>query len=103
MESTVSRAALSSPGRTIRGQDVEFLHASDTPVDEQRERLPSLREAERTHIVRVLDEVGWNKKQASEILEISRGTLYRKILEFDLQPDAHVKGVRGRARSADAG
>ena len=91
MESTVSRAALSSPGRTIRGQDVEFLHASDAPVDEQRERLPSLREAERTHIVRVLDEVGWNKKQASE------------ILEFDLQPDAHVKGVRGRARSADAG
>ncbi|MBU24129.1 MAG: hypothetical protein CL476_13645 [Acidobacteria bacterium] len=103
LESTVSRAALSSPGRTIRGQDVEFLHASDAPVDEQRERLPSLREAERTHIVRVLDEVGWNKKQASEILEISRGTLYRKILEFDLQPDAHVKGVRGRARSADAG
>lgn len=103
LESTVSRAALSSPGRTIRGQDIEFLHASDTPVDEPRERLPSLREAERTHIVRVLDEVGWNKKQASEILEISRGTLYRKIVEFDLQPDAHVKGARGRARSAATG
>ena len=28
LESTVSRAALSSPGRTIRASDVEFLHAS---------------------------------------------------------------------------
>ena len=60
-------------------------------------------QAETSERLRVLDEVGWNKKQASEILEISRGTLYRKIVEFDLQPDAHVKGARGRARGAATG
>src|SRR5215211_986122 len=47
LESTVARAALSSPGRVIRGTDIEFLHAAEMPVDSSRERLPSLADAER--------------------------------------------------------
>ncbi len=86
LESTVSRAALSAPGRTIRGTDVDFLHANGSPAERVQERLPSLRETERAHIVRVLDAVGWNKKEAAEVLEISRGTLYRKISEYGLEP-----------------
>jgi DNA-binding NtrC family response regulator len=85
LESTVSRAALSSPGRTIRPQDIEFLHASEAPVESSHERLPSLADAERAHIARVLDSVNWNKKQAASVLEISRGTLYRKIVEYGLE------------------
>jgi transcriptional regulator with PAS, ATPase and Fis domain len=85
LESTVSRAALSSPGRVIRGTDIEFLHASETPVESSRERLPSLADAERAHISRVLESVNWNKKQAAAVLEISRGTLYRKIVEYGLE------------------
>jgi transcriptional regulator with PAS, ATPase and Fis domain len=85
LESTVSRAALSSPGRVIRGTDIEFLHASETPVDTSRERMPSLADAERAHIARVLESVNWNKKQAAAVLEISRGTLYRKIVEYGLE------------------
>jgi DNA-binding NtrC family response regulator len=86
LESTVSRAALSAPGRSIRGTDVDFLHANVSGVEHVPERLPSLRETERAHIVRVLDAVGWNKKEAAEVLEISRGTLYRKISEYELEP-----------------
>jgi transcriptional regulator of acetoin/glycerol metabolism len=37
------------------------------------------------HIVRVLEPVNWNKKQAAGVLEISRGTLYRKIVEYGLE------------------
>jgi DNA-binding NtrC family response regulator len=85
LESTVSRAALSSPGRVIRASDIEFLHASEGPVGASSERLPSLAEAERAHILRVLDSVNWNKKQAAGVLEISRGTLYRKIVEYGLE------------------
>jgi transcriptional regulator with PAS, ATPase and Fis domain len=85
LESTVSRAALSSPGRMIRPQDIEFLHAAETPVESSRERLPSLADAERAHIARVLESVNWNKKQAAAVLEISRGTLYRKIVEYGLE------------------
>jgi two-component system response regulator HydG len=86
LESTVSRAALSAPGRTIRATDIDFLHQSVMASEPTRERLPSLRETERAHIVKVLDAVNWNKKEAAEVLEISRGTLYRKIDEYDLKP-----------------
>jgi formate hydrogenlyase transcriptional activator len=98
LESTVSRAALSSPGRVIRASDIEFLHATETPVEAARERMPSLAEAERAHIVRVLESVNWNKKQAAAVLEISRGTLYRKIVEYGLE--AQPRPSRNKTRLA---
>jgi two-component system response regulator HydG len=85
LESTVSRAALSAPGRIIRASDIEFLHMHAPAVASAPPRLPSLRDAERAHIVRVLDATRWNKKEAAKVLEISRGTLYRKILEYGLE------------------
>jgi DNA-binding NtrC family response regulator len=88
LESTVSRAALSAPGRVIRATDIEFLHANVGPASFAPTKLPTLREAERTHIKRALGEAGWNKKEAARMLEISRGTLYRKILEYGLDPDS---------------
>jgi len=102
LESTVSRAALSAPGRVIRAADVEFLHASEPPPQDMGERLPSLREAERAHIVRILDAANWNKKEAAKILEISRGTLYRKILEFALEPQMRSGQSRNRTRRLGA-
>ena len=86
LESTVSRAALSSPGTVIRAGDIEFLHTSTVAHTAGDERLPSLRESERGHVLRVLEAVGWNKKEAARVLDISRGTLYRKIDEYELEP-----------------
>ena len=37
----------------------------------------------------------WNKKEAARLLAISRGTLYRKIVEYGLEPDA--RSSRNRA------
>jgi DNA-binding NtrC family response regulator len=88
LESTVSRAALSAPGRTIRATDIEFLHASGPTREQPNDHLPSLANAERAHIVRVLEAVRWNKKEAARVLDISRGTLYRKIVEYALEPEA---------------
>jgi len=89
LESTVSRAALSAPGRVIREGDIEFLHAHALPAAgaavASKPGLPSLRDAERAHIKRVLEAVTWNKKEAARVLEISRGTLYRKIDEYQLE------------------
>jgi transcriptional regulator with PAS, ATPase and Fis domain len=95
LESTVARAALSAPGRAIRSQDIEFLHANVVSATPSGDRLPSLAEAERAHIVRVLEAVDWNKKEAARVLDISRGTLYRKIVEYTLEPEP-----RGGARKA---
>jgi transcriptional regulator with PAS, ATPase and Fis domain len=94
LESTVARAALSASGRIIKATDVDFLNATAAPPDASNQRLPSLAEAERTHIVRVLEAVRWNKKQAAKVLDISRGTLYRKIVEYGL--DNETKGAKPR-------
>lgn len=96
LESTVSRAALSAPGRLIRATDVQFLHGTVVEeVADSSPRLPTLAQAEQAHISRVLEVVGWNKLEAARILDISRGTLYRKIEEFGLQPPVASAG-RGR-------
>ena len=79
---------LSAPGRVIRDSDIEFLHAQAAAIAETPPRLPTLREAERAHILRALEISGWNKKESARILEISRGTLYRKIVEYGLEPAA---------------
>jgi len=94
LESTVSRAALSSPGRTIRGGDIEFLHAGAQAAAAESNRLPTLREAERAHILHVLESVGWNKKEAAQTLDISRGTLYRKVEEYALAPSVSRTGTK---------
>src|SRR3954451_10163424 len=100
LESTVSRAALSAPGRSIRPSDIEFLHATTTTAPVTGDHLPSLAEAERTHIVRVLEATDWNKKEAARVLDISRGTLYRKILEYQLEPEPRPAGRRSRETEA---
>jgi transcriptional regulator with GAF, ATPase, and Fis domain len=100
LESTMSRAALSAPGRVIRGEDIEFLHAQTgiRTEDTTPTRLPTLRDAERAHIVRVLEAARWNKVEAARILDISRGTLYRKIDEFGLEPANADDRRRGSTR-----
>src|SRR5688572_9095899 len=89
LETTVSRAAISAPGRIIRDTDIEFLHAM-APASNHTPRLPTLAEAEQTHVLRVLESVAWNKKEAARVLNISRGTLYRKIVEYGLEPSGRV-------------
>jgi DNA-binding NtrC family response regulator len=94
LESTVSRAALSAPGKSIRPQDIEFLHAISSAPAPSGDRMPSLAEAERAHIVRVLEASQWNKKEAARVLDISRGTLYRKIVEYQLEPEVRPPAPR---------
>jgi transcriptional regulator with PAS, ATPase and Fis domain len=102
LESTVSRAALSAPGRVIRAADLEFMHEHTGSTEEEvpTNGLPTLRHAERAHIIRVLEAVAWNKLEAAKVLDISRGTLYRKIEEFGLEPSAEG-GARGRRPRRD--
>jgi transcriptional regulator with PAS, ATPase and Fis domain len=97
LESTVSRAALSAPGRVIRAADIEFLHGRMplAPTD-SGSGLSTLRDAERVHIMRVLEAVEWNKLEAAKILDISRGTLYRKIDEYGLEPGNGARARRPR-------
>ena len=94
LESTVARAALSSPGRIIRDSDIEFLHGDAMPPTDAQLRMPTLAEAERAHIKRALEGTAWNKKEAARMLDISRGTLYRKIFEYGLEPNERASRYR---------
>jgi transcriptional regulator with PAS, ATPase and Fis domain len=96
LESTVSRAALSAPGRVIRAADIEFLHGRlvEQQQQETATQMPTLRDAERAHISRVLEAVDWNKLEAAKVLDISRGTLYRKIDEYGLEQPGRPRRIR---------
>jgi DNA-binding NtrC family response regulator len=49
--------------------------------------LPTLREIERRHIIKVLAHTEWNKRRACAVLDISRPTLDRKIEEYGLRKE----------------
>ena len=88
----VARGAVGAgPRRSARPTSSSCTpHAPPAPI--AGDRLPSLADAERAHIVRVLEAVDWNKKEAARVLDISRGTLYRKIVEYQLEPEAAAGG-----------
>ncbi|MFC1807692.1 sigma 54-interacting transcriptional regulator, partial [Candidatus Omnitrophota bacterium] len=44
----------------------------------------ALQEPEKVHILRVLEEVGWNKKKAAIMLGVNRTTLYNKLRRYNL-------------------
>jgi DNA-binding NtrC family response regulator len=83
LESVVSRALLSSRKPVIGASDLSLLEAA--PARGPVRRAMTLAEAERQHIMAVLESQGWNKRRAADALGVSRGTLYRKISQYGLK------------------
>ncbi len=50
----------------------------------------TLDDMERTYLLQVLEESGWQKKRASEILGIDPSTIYRKLQRYGIKPPAGV-------------
>ena len=87
LENTLTRAVVLAKTDVL---DETLLPLGATRRDaprraEPRATLPTLRELERRHIVRVLAHTEWNKRRACAILDISRPTLDRKIEEYGLR------------------
>ncbi|HSN30391.1 MAG TPA: sigma-54 dependent transcriptional regulator [Kofleriaceae bacterium] len=87
LENTLTRAVVLAKSDVL-DETLLPLGATSTPVESSEGGdLPTLRELERRHIVRVLAHTEWNKRRACAILDISRPTLDRKIEEFGLRKE----------------
>lgn len=86
LESVIERAVISSDADMLGMHNFKFL----TPNENDVINIPLggnivLKDIEKVHIRKVLEENNWNKLQAAKILGIDRKTLYKKIKEYDLE------------------
>jgi two-component system response regulator HydG len=79
LENAVERAMVVAQEPELREQDFIFKQQSViTPATAGR----SLDEIERVHILRVLEECGFNQSRAAEVLDIDRVTLHHKLKRY---------------------
>lgn len=81
LENVIERAVILSDTDFIRPEDISI---SQIP-DKEEGKLSSLDDVERSYIIKVLKETGWNQSKASQILEIDRKTLYLKLKKYDIK------------------
>jgi two-component system NtrC family response regulator len=88
LENVVERGVALVKGDRITADDLPLFERRRTQPRWSKgpESLPSL---ERRHIIETLEHVGWNRKRAAEILQISTTTLWRRLKQFGI--DAHVR------------
>lgn len=80
LKNSVERAVVLTRGAEINPVDLGLQQ--DRAVATGDDTLISLADAERRHILAVLERVGGNKTRACRILGIGRGTLYKKLDEY---------------------
>ncbi|NOS85071.1 MAG: sigma-54-dependent Fis family transcriptional regulator [Ignavibacteria bacterium] len=86
LESVIERALISSDTDMLGRHNFRFLVSNGN--DEENIAMGGnmeLKDMEKVHIRKVLEENGWNKLQAAKILGIDRKTLYKKIKEYELE------------------
>jgi len=85
LRNVLERAAILADGETIEERHL-WIEERDAPASAGgRVPLRSLEELEREAIVRALEHVDGNRKQAAELLGIGLRTLYDKIKRYDLR------------------
>jgi two-component system response regulator AtoC len=81
LENAIERAVVVGKGPMVQLQDMPFVRGQESP---EEKAAISLREVEKKHIMRVLDETDWNVTRSANLLEIDRATLYNKIKNYSL-------------------
>lgn len=89
LKNVLERAAILVPaGQPLAIEDlpieVQLAALPRLPADSSGDDPRTLRNAERQHVQRILQECGGNKAEAARVLGIAHTTLYRKIQEFGL-------------------
>jgi DNA-binding NtrC family response regulator/HAMP domain-containing protein len=89
LENTVEHATVLAKGIWVEASDLPaVLHTAARTA--QGSKSSTLVEHESKLLLEVLEDCGWNKKQAAKRLGISRSTLYEKLKKYQIiQPTAH--------------
>jgi len=93
LENSLTRAAVAASGRVIRAEHFDLGAQEEAPL-----HVPTLDEAERDHVTRVLEIASANKALAARLLGVSRPRLDRLIERHALEP--LVDRLRRERRSA---
>ena len=76
----------SLPDRVLDRTPVRAPGSGGVPAPGDDGRSGTLEDVERDYLLQVLEQCGWQKKRASDVLGINSSTLYRKIQRYGLQP-----------------
>jgi DNA-binding NtrC family response regulator len=88
LENTLERAVLLTSGEIIDLNSLTQNIVENKPlgfIRSAQPELPALESIERAYIFWVLNQTGWQKTKAAQILGIDASTLYRKIERYDLK------------------
>jgi two-component system response regulator HydG len=91
LENTLERSLLFNRGKQIEIGDLTLEGCFQVPHGLSRDRPPSLiplDEAEKRHVLSVLEHCGHNKAKAAQILGIGYNTLWRKLKKYGLSETA---------------
>jgi len=97
LENTILQALVLSKSDVLEKDNITLILRQQQKTLSPIDNLPfrSLAEMEKYHIKKILDEVKWNKMEASQILDITRPTLNAKIEKYEL--------VRGNSNDTHPG
>ncbi|MCJ7497416.1 MAG: sigma-54 dependent transcriptional regulator [candidate division Zixibacteria bacterium] len=88
LENTLERAVLLTSGEIIDLNSLSRNIVENKPlglIRSTQPELPALESIERAYIFWVLNQTGWQKTKAAQILGIDASTLYRKIERYNLK------------------
>jgi two-component system response regulator HydG len=89
LENSIEHATILAKGQQIEVSHLPAVLISVTAPGQAR-RQPTILEHEKELLQQVLEECGWNKKEAARRLGISRNTLYVKLKKYQIiRPTTH--------------
>jgi DNA-binding NtrC family response regulator len=95
LENVIERAVALCSDDELRADDLPaFERKPETPATAAARLPESLPTLERRHIIETLERVGWNRRRAAALLQISTTTLWRRLKSFGIEgrSDLHAYG-----------